>query len=153
MRLNLIPSQASYSADFGAQAEFVALEGGPARARATFIGAVARVSVAWNLNPLQADYLMAFYRTGTNYGVTPFTVPLILDGGDVQDYEARFIPGSLKLTGVQGLEVSYSAQLEVKPMDDGANDEPLIMLYGEYEEGAPDILAALAELVNSRLPA
>ena len=153
MRLNLIPSQASYSADYGAEAEFVALDGGPARARATFVGAVARVSVAWNLNPLQADYLLAFYRASSKRGVLSFTVPLILDDGSVRDYEARFIPGTLKLTGVQGLEVSYSAQLEARPLDDYDDDETLIMLFDEYEELADDVLLSLEQLVNYRLPA
>lgn len=153
-KLLLPPSQAGYSADYGQSSLYVELSGGPGASRRDFIGNVARVSVSWSLPPEEANYLMAFRRSSTNYESDPFLLDLCLDSPDLKEYQAKFVPGSFRLVGYRGNERSYTAELEVKPTAaDAEYDATLTMLYDNYGGEGSNILNLLEELVNEDLPA
>lgn len=148
-----VPSKASYAVDIGAEILRAQLSGGPSRFRRDFIGAVATVNVMWNAPPQMFDYLQAFYRTAISQASDPFLIDLVLDGFSLTQYEARFIPGSFRITGVAGLETSVTAQLEVRPQPvNDVVDDGLLLIYENYELGGDTLLETLAELVNVDMP-
>lgn len=153
-KLALVPSQAGYSVDYGQASLYVELSGGPGASRRDFLGNVARVSVSWSLPTSEANYLLSFRRSATNYESEPFLIDLCIDEAEIKEYEAKFIPGSFRLIGYRGNERSYAAELEVKPsMGDVDYDAALVMMYDNYGENGGEILNLLEELVNEDLPA
>lgn len=153
-KLVIPPSQAGYSVDYGQASLYVELSGGPGASRRDFLGNVARVSVSWSLPPEEANYLLAFRRTSTNYESEPFLIDLCIDEAELKEYQAKFIPGTFRLVGYRGNERSYAAELEVKPvMDDPDYDAAVAMMYENYGDGGTEILNLLEELVNEDLPA
>jgi hypothetical protein len=153
-KLVLTPSEAGYSATPGSDVLSVQLSGGPSRTRLDFVGSVATVNVSWNIPVDAFNYLQAFYRTGAQQGGEPFLIDLILDGAALVEYEAKFIPESYQVVGVQGLTTMVTAQLEVKPAAvDAAYDEALMDAYEAYGDQVGTALDALAYLVNVVAPA
>ena len=152
-KLSLAPSQAGYSVDYGQSSLYAELSGGPGASRRDFLGNVARVSVSWSLPPEEANYLLAFRRTSTNYESESFLIDLCIDGAILQEYVAKLIPGTFRLTGYRGNERTYSAELEVKPAtDDSEFDAGVTMMYENYGDSGAEILNMLEELVNEDLP-
>jgi hypothetical protein len=152
-KLLLPPSQAGYGVDFGSSSLYVELSGGPGASRRDFLGNVSRVSVSWSLPSEEADYLLSFRRAATNYESEPFLIDLCIDSADLKEYEAKFIPGTFRLTGYRGNERSYSAELEVKPTSSDADyDAALVLMYDSYGNESNLVLSLLAELVNEDLP-
>lgn len=152
-KLLLTPSQSGYAVEDGAETLWAPLSGGPARFRRDFTGAAARVNANWNLPPDEFTYIRAFYRTATEMGSEPFDIDLIIDGFELLEYEARFIPGSMRITGANGTMTSVSAQMEVRPRPvDTESDEAIIMLYELYSAEGALLLETLEELVNVDMP-
>lgn len=153
-KLTLPPSQAGYGVEYGQASLYVELSGGPGASRRDFLGNVVRVSVSWSLPPEEANYLLAFRRTITNYESEPFLIDLCIDEAELKEYQAKFIPGSFRLVGYRGNERSYAAELEVEPvMVDPDYDAAVVMMYEIYGDGGTEILNLLEELVNEDLPA
>lgn len=153
-KLLLPPSQAGYGVDYGQASLYVELSGGPGASRRDFLGNVARVSASWSLPPEEANYLLAFRRSSVNYESEPFLIDLCIDGADLREYQAKFIPGSFRLVGYRGNERSYTAELEVKPVREDADyDAGLVLMFENYGDEGALILNLLEELVNEDLPA
>lgn len=156
--LPLIPSQSGYSASerdsVVARAE---LAGGAGRYRLDMLDASSQVSVSWRLRYGQYLQLQAFYRSAAASGAEAFEVDLLLDDGALTRHSAHFVPGTLRLEGIEGGTYVVKADLEVLQADTWSADmdEAVLLLYEEYgiDDGALAVLALLAELVNQELPA
>lgn len=113
MRLLLRPDSASYSVQFAEEAVRVQLEGGRGRYRSDVLNGSDRVTAQWTLDRNEYDYFMAFYRSIANHGATTFQLELIVDDFDLGERDVNFIPGTVSLTGQQGLSYTVQAELEV----------------------------------------
>lgn len=152
-KLLVTPSKSGYAVGVGNEARSVALDGGPSRTRRDFIGAVSLVDCSWNLPPDAFTYFQAFYRTATEMATEPFLIDLVLDEFSLLEYQSRFVPGSMRITGVSGMETSVAAQLETRPRPVNAVvDEGILMLYEAYEMGGALLLETLVHLVNVDMP-
>jgi hypothetical protein len=148
-KLQLEPAQDGYSADDGPAVLSAQPSKGPMRLRLDQPNAPPVVNVTFRLNPVQFAYWRAFLRTTIAKGSLPFTIDLLIDSPIPQEYEARIIPGSVRLAGVDGMRHIVQATLEVRDVPgDIGYDETLVWLFDAYGEGASDILNLLAKLVN-----
>jgi hypothetical protein len=153
-KLALAPAQDGYAIRYAEESMYAALNGGPGAFRRDFIGGVARLAVSWTVGGIETDYLLAFYRTASAHASEPFLIDLALDSYDLQEYEARFIPGTFAQTGYAGTTRTYSAEIEVKPLtEDPVADGSMMDLYEEYGDQLEAVFDLLAELVNETMPA
>lgn len=113
--LLLPPDQDSYATQFGHTVVSTQLDGGASRFRADQLGSAFKLSVKWTMSKKNYNYLTAFYRNAIKFGADPFTIGLILDSGDVQNYTAHFLPDTFGLTGQSGDTYIVQATLEVLP--------------------------------------
>lgn len=154
--LGLRPTQSGYSTSEREEAVLMQpLQGGPARYRRDMLDATSMAKVRWSLRKARYDQLMAFYRTATVRGSLPFEVDLILDGPGLTRHEAYFVPGSLRLDGIDGGKYVVVADLEVYPADvDEAVDAAIVELAELYGgvDGLGAMLGALDDLVNAEFP-
>jgi len=153
-KLNLTPAQDGYSVTDPDDAVLRAkVSAGPSRTRLDMLGATSTVAVAFHLTDAEYQYWRAFFRGVIGYGSQPFLMDLLMDQPDVTEHEVKIVPGSTRLTGQRGLLYVVVATLEVKPNTEDADmDAAIAMLYAEYGEDAPNILADLEKLVNVDLP-
>ncbi len=113
-KLVLPPEQSGYSAAPGVEAVYTELDGGLGRYRQDILGAAARVTASWLLNPTDYRYMVAFYHSKRG-GALPFLIDLVLDSNALTEYTAHFVPGTWKVTGVEGQSYRVAADLEVTP--------------------------------------
>lgn len=152
-KLQLRPDTQGYSVQDGEDVIAIELDGGAGRYIRDKWGSTSRVSVTWTLLPAQHQYLRAFYNTTIQKGALPFLCDLILDDPTPVEHVCRIVPKTMTLGSQQGFAYISSCTLEVEPIAiDSELDETLVMLYGEYGDGAYDILNLLEKLVNVDLP-
>jgi hypothetical protein len=126
MRLLLRPESASYSVKYGAEAVNIDLDGGAGRYRLDIINASKKVNAQWILDSTEFEYLMAFYRSVANRGATTFQIELIIDGSDIGEVDAHFVPDSFELVAQRGLAYTVAAQLEITtPVNPDLEDDDL----------------------------
>ena len=148
-RLDLTPLQSGYSVEYGDGILTQDLGAGMPRQRADFIGAVHKVSVNFNLDKEDYNYLMLFYGVQQR-NPAPFLVGLIVDTPVKQDYPCRFI-GPPKFNGKNGKIINVTCQFRVVPLPfDTAYAESVIGL----RNGGTNFEAVsnLEKLVNVDLP-
>lgn len=152
-KLILPPDQASYGVSYGNELVAVALDGGAMRVRRDKVDVPHLVDVQWSLDEADYVYLMAFYRSATNYGALPFLIDLLIDGAVLIEYTCKLIPGSLQLAEQRGLLYVVTAQLEVQtnPDVDLDYDAGLVVIYEAYGADAANTLQELEDLVNTYL--
>lgn len=129
MKFTIPPDNSAYSVTDGKEVVATKLDGGAARYRRDIIGATSTVNVSWILGRDEYKYLRSFYRGVTGKGATPFLIDLILDDFELTEHKVYFIPGSMQLTGQEGLTYWASAQLEVCPNEDPDNGD-FAYIYG-----------------------
>lgn len=143
----------NYGVIFPAQVRMDQVEGRASRFRRNLMGANPIASVQWITDRDGYEYLQAFYRVGSTYGSGRFVIDLIVESGQVEEYDAQFVAGSFQLAAINGDAFSVTAQLEVTSMaTTPEGDAAILMLYGHYGDDSPNILSHLAELVNVTLP-
>lgn len=158
LRLPYVPLQAGYAVDFGDGTQRIALDGGPGRYRAGVWDTPDTVNASWLLRDDDYSLFMGFYRT-VKASAAPFEVWLKIDEHKKRLYDARFIPGSVKLISKAGRYFTVSAMLEVDALpeyDAGEWDYwatliMLLLIYGSLP-AAKEILNLLNKLVNEDLP-
>ena len=134
-RLELSPDQARYSAAFGPAVQRVAVAGGRARHRLDQLGAPALINCQWFADPVEHDYLLAFYRTVRAEGAGPFRLDLWLDDFPLIEYQASFT-SPLQLGGQSGDAYMVAARLEAGPWPRNAvADQALIDSFAEAVDG------------------
>ena len=152
-KLHLVPVQATYAASIGNDIIRAELDGGSGRYRRDIIGATATVSVRWQCNGLAFQYLQAFYRTTINNGADPFFIDLILDGPEIREYKAHFLPGSLMIASTQGFQYIITANLEAEPLPvDEEYDNALVAAFEAFGRDAVNAGEELDEFTNEHLP-
>lgn len=116
MKCKLQPDSTNYDAISNAASVSVQLDGGASRFRKDQLGAAVVVDAQWSLGPDDYNWIMAFYRTGTDQGADAFTIDLVWDKADVATYTAHFVPGTFSLASQIGLTYVVKAQLEIIPL-------------------------------------
>jgi len=147
-KLTLSPIQSGYTAEYGAGALRIELEGGPGYTRANFEGNSDRVTVQWACWEVGAQYLLAFWRSIMDLGQV-FEIDLSLDDVEVSEYSATLVPGTFRLSSKDAGLFVFRAELEVTAV--AANDDyddALVSLYGAVGDDLPTILNLLAVLMN-----
>jgi len=133
MRKLILTPQKDFSAALPTGA-LAAVQDSPAAAYAALPpNQPAQVDVRWVCSPGEYTYLRAFHRL-VGGGSLPFLIDLVLDGGDLMEYRARFVPGSLRLDRAEGNLRSCRASLEVALADPSTvgpdADAALVASYG-----------------------
>ena len=133
-KLTLIPDKASYSAIDTIQVIGVQLEGGVSRNRRDFIGGGDSVSVQFTISPTDYTYLVGFYKQAIQQNNIPFDIDLVLDGASLAEYEAFFIPDTLRLSSIKGFRYTVTAKLEVKaPLPNTIADNALVVAFEDAQ--------------------
>ncbi|GEA08488.1 hypothetical protein KUL42_32490 [Alteromonas sp. KUL42] len=151
-KLVLSPLQSAYSIEDGNETHRIELDGGLGRYRKDIIGASNKVTASWLLDANEYAYLRAFYRTTTKSGSVSFLVDLIINYADVSEYEAFFMPESLRLDGIEGGMFKCSATLEVKqkkPEED--IDEALVMIFNAFGSDTSSTISIIEHFANNTL--
>lgn len=126
--------------------------GGRPRQRRVAARSTLRVKAAWTLSSAGYAVFVGFYEHATANAL-PFAVDAIAEG-DTSRCAARFIPGSLTQTSLDGGSWRVAAELDVVPnVFSVAHDEAIVMLFEAYGTGMGPTLAALAALANTIMPA
>jgi hypothetical protein len=126
------PNVDGYGHQQNAESLSAELDGGAPKVRRDIIGAAFLLDLSWVLDREGYTYARAFYRTATDHGSLPFTIDLIIEEDGLVEYEARFVPGSWKLSGQRGLSYSVTAQVWVSPPinpDEATDDAAIISAY------------------------
>ena len=102
------------------------------------------------LSKSEYDYLMAFYRSSTNYGSTSFEMSLILDNSTLTNYTC-FFKAPPSLGSVEGgMIFNVSATLEVASVISSSSaDEDFMMV--EFEGQFPQQEDLINTIINYRL--
>jgi hypothetical protein len=148
-KLNLEVDQPGYGGDFGQPVHSAQLDGGPSWTRRKFLGTVFNMTAQFTLDPLQYSYWQAFYRGVIAEGSSPFLLDLIVQQGELEEYEVKIVPGTMRLLGIAGDARVIAMELEVVPNAQDADlDASNLLLYQLYGDEGPAILARLRKLVN-----
>lgn len=158
-KMPFCPAQAGYSADFGDGTLRVQLDGGSSRYRAGVSGNSDTVAATWILKGEEYSAFMGFVRNQKRGGSAPFLIDLPLQSHEFVEYEAAFVPRSVRLVSKTAAVFTVSASLEVfsklefddADLDYWASLVMMLVIYGSIP-AAREILNLLAKLVNEDLP-
>ena len=109
------PLQAGYAFDLADGILSSGLDGGPSFRRLDTTGNPFVVDVSWALVRTEYDMFMGYVRNWIRSGGDPFLIDLILEGSEMVEHQASFIPKSIKLASKNGGVFTVTAQLEVLP--------------------------------------
>lgn len=143
--LNFRPEQSSYEVESGESSISVALDGGLSRIRRDHVGAASLIKCQWILQPGEYQYWKAFYNTQLEFGSLPFLIDLLLDQPFLEQYVARFIPGTIS-TEWRGLTAIQQARIEAVPVISADFDFMTLLLHIEAPNGG--YTEALEQLTN-----
>lgn len=152
-KLSLTPSKDGYSSEDGVGVIRNRLDGGLSRYRRDILNPSRSVSVRWHLDPAGYQFLRTFYSGGTKEGSVPFLIDLLLDEPTLTEHTAYFVPGTLRLSSVEGLTHEVSAELEVRPaVRDEEFDAVFVAVFNQYGTGSAEALNIFEKLSNIDLP-
>ena len=139
--LALVPDSSGFSANVGDGVLSVKLDGGASRYRRNYIGSTYDVKASWILNRQEYAYMKAFFRTACNDGATPFYIKMIFEDDYLKPYKAYWKPKTFSLNNSEAGEVFYvSAELEVFPNPDAANDDEILIAFeGKFNESEDEL--------------
>ena len=150
-KLELRPLRTSYGATHPDSSHYVRLEGGLGKNRLDQLGSSATVAVRWALTALEYQYFLAFWRT-LEEGALPFLIDLVLEGPDLVEYVAQFLPGTVGTSEPSPEAFTVDATLEVEPsVPDPETDQSIVDLFTVYGLDGPSVLDRLAQFVNEDL--
>lgn len=112
--LALIPAKAGYSVTPSPENLRAVMDGPAGRIRRGVTGASWMLNVQFVTDEEGFRYLRAFYRTTLDNGALAFIVKLVFPLSTVTKHKAYFVPGSMKLTGIQGTAHVVTAQIEAE---------------------------------------
>lgn len=141
LKLLIPPVPDGYQFKDTTQVIHIPLDGGLGRTKRDLDGASTVVNVTWRTNAAGLLYLRDFYRTWvmSNEKATGFPIDLIIDGAAPAEVFCNFIPGSMKLSSVNGHTYTLTALLEsvVLPNAPEECDCSMIAWSHSFETGAP----------------
>lgn len=114
LKLPYCPTQAGYAAEFADGVISATLDGGMPFRRLDIAGSPHKVSASWTLAYDDYCAFMGFYRLWTR-NPDDFLIDLILETPEPMEYQVSFVPGTMRLTGINGNARMVSAQLDVLP--------------------------------------
>lgn len=114
-KLILLPNEDAYQLNFGNGNISTGEETGSLRVRRYLRGTPHLVAITWTAVGLEFDYLRAFWRTATKFGVKPFLIDLPVRRQKPIEHVAMFVPGSFAFEGQTGVSYSVSAKAYVVP--------------------------------------
>jgi len=158
-KMPFCPAQAGYSGDFGDATLRVQLDGGASRYRAGVSGNSDVVAATWVLRADEYSAFMGFVRNQKRSGGMPFLIDLPLQSHEMIEYQASFVPRSVRLVSKNAAIFTVAASLEVfsklefddADLDYWASLVLMLAVYGSIP-AAREILNLLAKLVNEDLP-
>ncbi|MCP1404245.1 hypothetical protein [Achromobacter insolitus] len=158
-KMPFCPAQAGYAADFGDGTLRVQLDGGSGRYRAGVMANSDTVTATWVLQGEEYSAFMGFVRNQRRSGGVPFLIDLPLESHELVEYEANFVPRSVRLVSKTASVFTVAASLEVLSklefddidLDYWASLVMMLAIYGSIP-AAREILNLLAKLVNEDLP-
>lgn len=129
-KLLISPTQDSYSSEIPRRAVAVDYDGGATRFREDLEGEPEILDATWVLAPMGYDYFMAFFRARAERGAIPFEIDIVGDDGSIEEFSARILPGSLRLSQKQGEAYFVQAALEIRrPIRDEVADLAIVGAY------------------------
>lgn len=114
LKLALPPEKGGYTITDGEQVLSTQLDGPAAAYRQEVPIAPVRITARWMLNGIEHDYLRAFYGLTGAVGI-PFLIDLVVDGVQLAECQAKFVPGSFGLPQQSGDAFWIEAELDVLP--------------------------------------
>lgn len=151
-KLKIPPQQSGYGVKYASGIINQKLDGGASRQRADVLGGSNTVSVSWVVNFAQFQYLQAFYRIQVSKAGTPFLADLIIDNGQVEEYQCFIVPNSWTFGSTKGLSINVSATLEVfAKTADLEFDQTVIDTY-DGDNDPSEVFILLGKLANEDLP-
>lgn len=114
-KLILIPNEDGYVLDFANGNLSTGEDLGSMRLRRLLRGTPHLASLTWTAVGLEFDYLRAFWRTATKFGVKPFLIDLPVRRQGPIEHTAMFVPGSFDFSGNTGISYTVSARAYVVP--------------------------------------
>lgn len=112
LKLLLKPDEQGYQVREPISAHRVELYGGASRYRTESLDVDSLVDCQFSLNPSSFQYLRAFYNYA-DQGADDFLIDLVIDEHTPREYQARFRPGTWKLSDVQGYRFRVRLSLDV----------------------------------------
>lgn len=115
-------------------------------------GGCSTIDVTFMLDAADWQYFEAFYRNRISNGPDPFLIDLILNGSDITEHVAMFVPETKRLTGAVADMRILAAQLYVLPAEvDAAADSSIVDIY-EASDGDVQGYVNGFELIINNLP-
>lgn len=151
--LSALIDPGSFSAADGVAVSGRDTDGGLPSARLDVTGSKGNASVTWYFTPKRyADFTDFFFNT-IEEGSKPFLLPLAFDYSTPQLNEVRFVPGSVAMDNMDGMTLSVSAKIEIKPIYSEADDWVVIELIEQYSiEELRYMMLSLNRFVNVEAP-
>lgn len=114
-KIPFLSEQDGYSGEFSQDAVAVKLAGGAMRIRADFTGAASQTKLSFLLNQ-QSEYaeFMSFWQFSTRRGTLPFLADLIMECPFPMQYMCRMIPGTMRMSKVEGHSRRITMDVEVE---------------------------------------
>lgn len=108
------------------------------------------ISVIFTFTNIEKAAFFDWFDFAINHGANSFSIPLETDTDGLQNHQALFKPGTIKVSTTEGINwrVTCTLVVETTPSQDkpfGGSLWPLIEVYGENLQ---PILDRLAKLIN-----
>lgn len=153
------PLQASYAPSMTDGVIATELDGGAPRTRLDILGGPHNVQATWVLRRDKFNIWLAYWRQWERSGGVYYEMDLLIDSGDLERYQATFVPGSTSWTE-NGDVFTISAGLWVLPLAKYLDQDTdpylpyleLIELYNGDVDEMLRVFNLLAKLVNVDLP-
>lgn len=149
-----VPQQAGYTADFADGIVSSGIDGGPSFRRLDTTGNPFSVSASWVLACDDYDMFQGYVRNWMRSGGDPFIIDLVLEGLEAAEYQATFVPGTVRLSSKNGNVIIVNAQLEVLPnFVSPCNDEwaARALMEAVFGDDACEAIDILDKVVNEDL--
>lgn len=154
IKFPFVPQQAGYTADFADGIVSSGMDGGPSFRRLDTTGNPFSVSASWVLAYDDYDMFQGYVRNWMRSGGDPFIIDLVLEGLGVAEYQATFVPGTIRLSSKNGNVITVNAQLEALPnFVSPCNDEwaARALMEAVFGDDACEAIDILDKVVNEDL--
>lgn len=151
-KLNLTPNQSNYSFTDNIETLQSSHAGGFSRYQKDLQSSAYKLNLEFTLDGIQYEYFLNFYNVETNFGVSSFTMDLILDTSSLLEYTCYFIPGTIKLNKIEGRTYSINFEIEVIPYEISQEEEDLVYVFDGFTPNSSDNLDIINKIINTDIP-
>lgn len=145
-----VPLAKGYRYQRGSNLIGTPVQGGIFRAELDYLLESVEIGVVFPFTNIQKAGFFDWFDSTINHGANSFVIPLETDTDGLVDHQARFKPGSVKVTTLEGLNFRVVCVLvvETTPSQFAPFGGELYPLVEEYGEQLEPIIDRLAQLVN-----